>query len=84
MFLAKHAIADEIERLMAVLDALDCDDDLEMNAANYYDDPRLDDAEGMMVSSIGSGSLMGDEDSDRRSAPVLPTRAIGPSVIHGI
>jgi hypothetical protein len=44
VFRTKHAIADEIERLLAILDALDGDPDLEMNV--NADDPRLDDAEG--------------------------------------
>jgi hypothetical protein len=45
VFVAKHLIANEIERLMAVLDALDGDEDLELNAGNCHGDPRLDDAE---------------------------------------
>jgi hypothetical protein len=44
VFLTNHAIADEIERLLVILDALDGDTDFEMNVGN--DDPRLDDAEG--------------------------------------
>jgi hypothetical protein len=43
VFVARHMIADEIERLLAVLDALDGDEDLELNINNV--DPRLDDAE---------------------------------------
>src|SRR4051812_34566554 len=48
VFVARHMIADEIERLLAVLDALDGDDDFELNLAGSHgdQDPRLDDAEG--------------------------------------
>jgi len=45
VFIAKHMIADEVERLLAVLDSLDGDADLELNVGNNYDDPRLDDCE---------------------------------------
>jgi hypothetical protein len=45
-FELRHALADEIERLMVILDALDPDPDLEMNAGDLFGDPRLDDAEG--------------------------------------
>lgn len=43
VFVAKQVIADEVERLLAILDALDGDPDLEASGNN--DDPRLDDAE---------------------------------------
>ncbi len=48
LFVARHLVADEIEHLMAVLDELDGDDDLELNLAgdHWNPDPRLDDAEG--------------------------------------
>jgi hypothetical protein len=44
VFVARHLIADEIERLLAVLDQLDGDDDIELNVAGRGD-PRVDDAE---------------------------------------
>jgi hypothetical protein len=48
VFVARHLIASEIERLLAVLDALDGDEDFELNLAGHHwdPDPRLDDAEG--------------------------------------
>jgi hypothetical protein len=46
-FIAKHLIPNEIERLMALLDALDGDEYLELNLAGFQwiEDPRLDDGE---------------------------------------
>lgn len=46
VFIARHLIADEIERLLAILDSLSGDDDLEGNMGGECTDPRLDDAEG--------------------------------------
>lgn len=48
VYFAKQVVANEIDRLMAVLDALDDDPDLELNLSGHHwnDDPRLDDAEG--------------------------------------
>jgi hypothetical protein len=47
LFEARHAIANEIERLMALLDATEPDDDLELNLAGHCwrPNPALDDAE---------------------------------------
>jgi hypothetical protein len=46
IFMAKHLIANEIERLMTVLDELNGDPDLELNVDNRDSDPRLEDGEG--------------------------------------
>lgn len=64
VFAARHLVADEIERLMAVLDELSGDDDIELNIPNEYGDPRLDDAEGVTVSVICQGSYVADEDAE--------------------
>lgn len=65
VFVARHVVADEIERLMALLDALSGDDDLELNLAgsHWNPDPRLDDTEGVTVSSF-AGSYVADEDAE--------------------
>ncbi|MGY3130870.1 hypothetical protein ACVWZM_001552 [Bradyrhizobium sp. USDA 4501] len=63
VFAARHLVADEIERLMAVLDELSGDEDLELNVPNGYDDPWLDDGEGVTVSSR-AGSYVSDGDSE--------------------
>jgi hypothetical protein len=45
-FKIRNLIADEIERLMSILDAIDGDPDLESSMCARYDgDPRLDDCE---------------------------------------
>ncbi|MBR0869032.1 hypothetical protein JQ633_01580 [Bradyrhizobium tropiciagri] len=64
VFLARHLIADEIERLIALLDELSGDDDLELNVGNGHDDPRLEDGEGVTVSIICQGSYVADEDAE--------------------
>jgi hypothetical protein len=67
VFELRHRLADEIERLMAILDALDPDPDLEVNAGNYDSDPRLDDAEGDdcdVEPSLASGSMQVDQSQE--------------------
>lgn len=66
VFRARHLIADEIERLLALLDLIAGDDDLELNLAGYHSnqDPRLDDAEGVNVNTLFCGSYVADEDAE--------------------
>jgi hypothetical protein len=64
VFIARHLIAAEVERLLALLDELSGDDDLELNVANAYDDPRLEDAEGVHVPVFYGGSYFADEDAE--------------------
>lgn len=45
VFIARHLVAAEIERLIDLLDVLSGDDDIELSVSNLADDPRLDDAE---------------------------------------
>ena len=63
VYLTKNAIADEVERLLAILDQLDGDTDLELNVGNLYNDARLDDGEGLQVSTP-NGSYFADEDAE--------------------
>lgn len=46
VFVARQVVANEIERLMAILDCLSGDDDLEANMTGGCCNPMLDDAEG--------------------------------------
>lgn len=61
-FMARHVVADEIERLLAILDAIDGDDDLELNLAGLHGDldPRLDDAESDLEENEPSLARFGD------------------------
>jgi hypothetical protein len=45
IFRLKHRLADEVERLIAIIDALDGDSDIEYNFTNGDLDPRLDECE---------------------------------------
>jgi hypothetical protein len=69
VFVAKQLIADEVERLLAILDALDGDADLELTLGAHRGnaDPRLDDAECDLAESepsLGAGAADAEESQD--------------------
>lgn len=66
LFEARHAIANEIERLMALLDATEPDDDFELNLAGHCwrPDPALDDAECDLEESEPSLAATDDVNQD--------------------
>jgi hypothetical protein len=69
VYVAKHLVAQEIDRLMAILDELDDDCDLEPNlsGSDFTADPRLDDAESDAADderALGGGAADAEESQE--------------------